>query len=235
MKQIPVYTECAALFRRSKARLWASAFLAIACLISLAPQTAFAQASAGITGTVTDPSGAVVPNAKVTITNEQTSSSSDTTSSSAGSYSFRGLLPGKYDLQVDAAGFKKDVKKGVTIEVSTTSTVDFALTTGAASETVQVTADEIALNTTAPELGSTIEPAVVAALPEQVSGRGRQIDQLQFLAPGTTGRQLLSPRQRWRRLRTGNHLQRHSGSAVGDRRLHHELQSALRSGAGIQG
>jgi hypothetical protein len=187
VKLIPVYTECATLLRRSKAGLWASAILAIASLISLAPQAAYAQASAGITGTVTDPSGAVVPNAKVTITNEQTSSSSDTTSGSAGTYSFRGLLPGKYDLQVDAPGFKKDVKKGVTIEVSTTSTVDFSLSTGAASETVQVTADAIALNTTAPELGSTIEAAVVAALPEQVSGRGRQIDQLQFLAPGTTG------------------------------------------------
>ena len=48
-------------------------------------------------------------------------------------------------------------------------------------------ADEVALNTTQPELGSTIEPVVVEALPTEVSGRGRQIDQLQFLAPGTTG------------------------------------------------
>jgi len=161
--------------------------LAIAILISLTPGAAFGQASAGITGTITDPSGAVVPNAKVTITNEQTSVATNTISSSAGTYSFRGLLPGKYTLQVDAAGFKKDVKKGVTIEVSTTATVDFLLTTGGASETVQVTSDEIALNTTAPEIGSTIEPVVVAALPNEVSGRGRQIDQLQFMAPGTTG------------------------------------------------
>jgi hypothetical protein len=187
VKQTPLSKECVALLRRSKAGLWASAMLAIAFLISLAPGAAFGQASAGITGTITDPSGAVVPNAKVTITNEQTSVATNTISSSAGTYSFRGLLPGKYTLQVDAAGFKKDVKKGVTIEVSTTATVDFLLTTGGASETVQVTSDEIALNTTAPEIGSTIEPVVVAALPNEVSGRGRQIDQLQFMAPGTTG------------------------------------------------
>ncbi|WP_162601411.1 carboxypeptidase-like regulatory domain-containing protein [Occallatibacter savannae] len=187
MKLFPIPKECAAQLRRSKAALWAMVFVAIASLISLAPQTAFAQASAGITGTITDPTGAVIPNAKVTITNEQTSVSSDTVSSSAGTYSFRGLLPGRYTVQVDASGFKKDVKKGVTIEVSTTATVDFALTTGGSNETVQVTSDEIALNTTAPEIGSTIEPVVVAALPEEVSGRGRQIDQLQFTAPGTTG------------------------------------------------
>ena len=187
MKLFPASKECAAPLRRSKAGLWASAIVAIAFLITLAPRAAFAQASAGVTGTITDPSGAVVSNAKVTITNEQTSVSADTVSSSAGTYSFRGLLPGRYTLQVNATGFKKDVKKGVTIEVSTTATVDFTLTTGGATETVQVTSDEIALNTTAPEIGSTIEPVVVAALPNEVSGRGRQIDQMQFMAPGTTG------------------------------------------------
>lgn len=187
MKLFPIPKECAAQLRRSKVALWALAFVAIASLISLAPKTAFAQASAGITGTITDPSGAVIPNAKVTITNEDTSVAANTVSSSAGTYSFKGLLPGKYSVAVEASGFKKEVRKGVTIEVSTPATVDFALATGADTETVQVTSDEIALNTTAPEIGSTIEPVVVAALPEEVSGRGRQIDQLQFTAPGTTG------------------------------------------------
>jgi hypothetical protein len=145
------------------------------------------QASAGVTGTITDTSGAVIPNAQVTITNTATSVSSHTVSSSAGTYSFKGLNPGVYRLDVEASGFKKSVKDNVTIEVSTTATIDVSLATGAATETVQVTADTIALNTTQPEMGSTIEPVVVAALPEEVSGRGRQIDQLQFLAPGTTG------------------------------------------------
>ena len=185
MKQFPISHE-SALLRRSKAGLCVIAF-AIASVISVNPDDAFAQASASITGTVTDPSGAVVPNAKITITNDATSIRSATVSSSAGTYSIKGLLPGKYTATVEAAGFKKEVKSGVTIEVSTPATVDFNLATGATNETVQVTASEIALNTTAPELGSTIEPVVVAALPEEVSGRGRQIDQLQFTAPGTTG------------------------------------------------
>jgi hypothetical protein len=121
------------------------------------------------------------------ITNEGTGVSARTTTSSAGTYSFKGLTPGKYTLAVEARGFKKAVQQSINIEVSTTSTIDFALSAGAANETVQVTADQAALNTTQPELGSTIEPIVVESLPAEVSGRGRQIDALQFLAPGTTG------------------------------------------------
>ena len=160
---------------------------AIACLGLSAPRTASAQASAGITGTITDSSGAVISGAHVTITNEGTSVADHAVTESAGTYAFKGVLPGKYTIAVDSSGFKKGVQKGVTVEVSTTATIDITLNAGAASETVSVTADQIALNTTQPELGSTIEPVVVAALPEEVSGRGRQIDQLQFLAPGTTG------------------------------------------------
>jgi len=156
-------------------------------MVSLAPRVALGQASAAVTGTVTDTSGAVVANAKVTITNQDTSSSFNTVTSSAGTYSEKGILPGHYTVSIDASGFKKEVKKDIPIEVSTAATIDFTLTPGATNETVQVTAEEIALNTTQPELGSTIEPVVVAALPEEVSGRGRQVDQLQFMAPGTTG------------------------------------------------
>jgi hypothetical protein len=168
---------------------WIASALAftIACFVLSVPQDAPAQASAGITGTITDSSGAVVVDAKVTITNEGTGISARTTTSSAGTYSFKGLTPGKYTVAVDAHGFKKAVQASINVEVSTTSTIDFALTAGAANETVQVTADQVALNTTQPELGSTIEPIVVESLPAEVSGRGRQIDQLQFLAPGTTG------------------------------------------------
>ncbi|HEY3705796.1 MAG TPA: TonB-dependent receptor [Terracidiphilus sp.] len=161
--------------------------LVLACAALAAPPPSIGQASAGITGTITDPSGAVVTNAKITVTDVQTSVSSHLVTSSAGTYSLRGLTPGQYRVAVEAAGFKKAIKDGITIEVSTTATIDFALATGAESETVQVVADDIALNTTQPEMGSTIEPTVVRALPVEVSGRGRQVDQLQFSAPGTTG------------------------------------------------
>ena len=92
-----------------------------------------------------------------------------------------------YSITIEATGFKKVGTGRVNVDVTVNATVNATLTTGQTSETVEVTADAIALNTTQPQLGSTIEPAVVAALPVEVSGRGRQIDGLQFLAPGTTG------------------------------------------------
>jgi hypothetical protein len=161
--------------------------MAFVGLLLLSPRIAYGQASAGITGTVTDPSGAVVRGAKVTIMNEGTSVSDTTVTESAGSFSFRGVLPGHYTITVEGSGFKKQVQRNVNVEVSTNATVDIALTAGGNNETVQVAAEQLTLNTTQPELGSTIEPIVVQALPTEVSGRGRQIDSLQFLAPGTTG------------------------------------------------
>ena len=161
--------------------------VAVMGMMLLTPRTAFAQASAGITGTVTDTSGAVVSGARVTITNEGTAVTDHTATESAGTYSFKGVLPGKYTVTVEAAGFKKAVQKGLGVEVSTNASADFVLSAGGGNETVQVAAEQLTLNTTQPELGSTIEPVVMEALPEEVSGRGRQIDQLQFLAPGTTG------------------------------------------------
>jgi hypothetical protein len=157
------------------------------CLVLFAARGVFGQANAGITGTVTDASGAVVPGANVTITNEGTSVSNKAVTSSAGTYTATGLIPGAYSISVEKTGFKKATQNHVNVEVSTTSTINFSMTTGAATETVEVEASSIALNTTAPQLGSTIEPVVVKALPAEVSGRGRQIDSLQFLAPGITG------------------------------------------------
>ncbi len=176
--------------RRTQAAIpvrWIVFGVLITGIALLAPRQVSAQASAGITGTITDTSGAVVANAKVTATDIATSAASHTVSSTAGTYAFKGLNPGKYNVTVEASGFKKAVQENVSVEVSTVATIDVVVSAGAATETVQVTSDAIALNTTQPELGSTIEPVVVAALPEEVSGRGRQIDQLQFTAPGTTG------------------------------------------------
>jgi hypothetical protein len=157
------------------------------CLALSSAKLLYGQANAGITGTVTDSSGAIVSGATVTITNQATGQQNHTTTSSAGTYAVTGLTPGVYSITVEATGFKKEVQNSVNVEVSTNATVNIGLAAGATSETVEVTADAIALNTTQPQLGSTVEPVVVAALPVEVAGRGRQIDQLQFTAPGTTG------------------------------------------------
>ncbi len=86
---------------------WIVLGLALACLALLAPRIASGQASAGITGTITDASGAVIPNAEVTITDIATSVADHTISSSAGTYSVKGIPPGRYRVTVEASGFKK--------------------------------------------------------------------------------------------------------------------------------
>ncbi len=91
-------------------------FLAL-CFVLFAARGAFAQANAGITGTVTDQSGAVIPGANVTVTNEGTSVSNKTVTSTAGTYSVTGLIPGAYSVTIEKTGFKKSVQNHVNIEV----------------------------------------------------------------------------------------------------------------------
>ncbi len=147
-----------------------------------------AQVLSSIVGTVTDSTGAVVPNAKVTITNVNTNVANHTTSNASGIYNVTDLIPGTYTVQVELAGFQSSVHTGVGVEVGRASTVDVTLQAGNVSQTVEVQENAITLNTTQPELGTTIENAVVQALPVELSGgRGRQIDAFVFLAPGVTG------------------------------------------------
>jgi hypothetical protein len=147
-----------------------------------------AQALQGITGTVTDATGAVLAGAAVTATNDATSVASKTTTNSAGTYQFNDLIPGSYTVKVEASGFSSSVHTNIGVEVSRTSTVNAVMQPGDVQQTVNVTEDVITLNTTQPELGTTIENKVVQELPLQISGgRGRQIDSFIFLAPGVTG------------------------------------------------
>ncbi len=161
---------------------------AICLLLVSFPSGLHAQALSGITGTVADASGAVVPNAKVTVTNQATQVASHAVTSSAGTYTVTDLIPGTYTVQVELPGFQTSLHNGVGVEVAKMSTVDVSLQTGTTTQTLEVTESVIALNTTQPELGTTIENAVVQALPVEIGGgRGRQIDTFIFLAPGVTG------------------------------------------------
>lgn len=156
--------------------------------VAFSATSLYAQALSGITGTVTDSSGALVPNAKVTVTNVATQVASHTVTSSSGSYTVTDLIPGTYTVQVEDPGFQIAVHSGILVEVGRNSTADIVLQAGNVSQTVEVQESGITLNTTQPNLGTTIENAVVQALPVEISGgRGRQIDQFVFLAPGVTG------------------------------------------------
>lgn len=146
-----------------------------------------AQTANGINGTVTDASGAVVNGCQVDVRNIATGVVTTARTSSAGTYTFPNLLPGTYTVTFTLAGFQTSAHTGVTVETGRTSNVDGTLTTGEISQTVDVKSSAISLQTATPQVGVTIENAVVEALPDELSGQARQIDNFIFLAPGVTG------------------------------------------------
>ncbi len=169
------------------ARAW---ILSLVCLFVAAGSLRVGQAQtlSSMTGTVTDTSGATVANATVTVTHNSTGVSKTASTSSAGSYTITDLNPGIYTVKVDIAGFQTSVHDNVGIDVGRSSTVDAVLQPGNTQQTITVSENSIALDTTAPSLNTTIENKVVQELPlELPGGRGRQIDAFIFLAPGVTG------------------------------------------------
>jgi hypothetical protein len=173
---------------------WFCVVICLAVLLCSAPR-AHAQASSGITGTVTDSSGAVVDGATVTATNTATGVATHGVTATSGGYTIIDLIPGSYTVKIEKPGFQSFVANGVTVEPGgKRSTVDASLNAGAIKEVMEVTAQAIALETEQPQLATTIEHKVVEELPMQIGGVnggvanvGRQIDDYIFLAPGTQG------------------------------------------------
>lgn len=159
-------------------------FAWVALILTVAPLRA--QVQSGINGMVVDPSQAVVNGARVTITNNSTGVVSNTVTSSAGTFNVVSLIPGEYSVVVDASGFRKS-QTTVLVEIAKMSSITITLTPGAATETVNVTGSTISLNTTSPEVGTTLEPELVNVAPIEISGLARQIDSFSYLAPGVQG------------------------------------------------
>ena len=144
-----------------------------------------AQVAYGVNGTVTDTSGAVISGAQIDLRATATGVVSHAISSPVGAFTIVLSNPGSYTVTVSAPGFKQFVEKNVNVEVGAFATVGAALQPGAATETVQVTAEAIALNTADPGIGTTIEPELVSAAPIEVNGGPRSIDAFVLQTPGT--------------------------------------------------
>ncbi len=144
----------------------------------------FGQAVSGsILGTITDASGAVVPNAKITITETNTGISRVATTNESGNYSAVNLPPGTYSVSAEMKGFMKSTQTGVVLEVNTSPRVDLTLKPGNVNETVEVTAQAAALQTESASTGSQIATAATENLP---LGTNRNFQGLLNLVPGTT-------------------------------------------------
>ena len=113
---------------RPLARVGAMAVLA--CL-SAVPPLLGQTTRATLTGTVTDPNGAVVPDAVVSATNVATNINNRATTNQGGSYTFTALPPGEYTVAVEVAGFKRNVLTGVILQIAETSRLDIPLEVGA--------------------------------------------------------------------------------------------------------
>jgi hypothetical protein len=155
--------------------------LSILALLLSAPAALFAQDAASITGTVTDPTGAAVPNAQVTVSSPERGIKRTTTSNGEGDYLVSALPPGVYNLTITASGFKKYEAAGVILRVAQKARADAALQVGAANTEVTVEGTPVAqVETQTNELAGTITGKEIT----QLQLNGRVFTQLVTLTPG---------------------------------------------------
>ena len=137
--------------------------------------------NAALVGTVSDSTGAVVPGATVTLTNQANGVSSTTETDNAGSYGFAQVRPGNYSLRTEAAGFKAYLQRSIVLEVADRRRVDVTLQVGAVAETITVTEFTVGVQTESSSIGEVITTKQV----EEIPLNGRFMLDLAFLVPGT--------------------------------------------------
>lgn len=161
-------------------RRWLRAVGMIALLCSGAMAACAQLSTATALGTVTDTSGAAIPNAKVVFTQTQTAFVRTTTTDSQGEYRAEFLPIGPYTVKVDAQGFQSYLQSGITLNVAQQATLNFTLQPGVQSTVVQVTAQVPLVDTADSTLGATVENREIENLPLV----GRDVYQLLNLTPG---------------------------------------------------
>jgi hypothetical protein len=161
----------------------AASFLALVSLVfgleRLAP--VYAQAvGATLSGTVTDPSGAVVPKAAVSIKNIATGITRASTTDPAGFYSVPNLLPGNYEITASAPGFSSEVQTGITLTVGAQQVLNFTLRVGQVTQTVEVSGQAPAVELASSTIDAVVNSTTVRELPLN----GRSWTDLATLQPG---------------------------------------------------
>lgn len=154
----------------------------LASLVPLFSIAALAQGgSAVLSGTVTDATGAAVPNAHVTATNTDTNLVLNADTNGSGLYRFPTIPPGHYVITSQVKGFQKFQQTGVVLTVSQQATIDIGLSIGSEAETINVTAGAPLMNTTNAEISNTVGEHAIRELPLN----GRDPSSLVLLSPGT--------------------------------------------------
>jgi hypothetical protein len=162
------------------------ALLAVFCSSALGQAVSISN----VEGTVTDPTGAVVPNATVSAVNKGTGAERSATSDSNGFYRIPGLMPGQYTVKIASGNFAAHVIENVTLNVGTTITLNAVLKPASTTETVVVNAGDVALiETTKTEIGGVVNNRELENLPLN----GRSLAGLAILIPGARPTQSFDP------------------------------------------
>src|SRR5689334_11807292 len=151
-------------------------------LVALSVSTLWGQTQGEITGEVADSSGALIPGAAVTVTNEGTNVSRQGTTNSSGIYSFPSLIPGTYRVRVETSGFQAEERSGVTLQVQQVARIDFRMVVGQVSETLTIAATAEMLTTENATVGTVIENKTIVEMPLN----GRNFLQLVALSPNVS-------------------------------------------------
>jgi hypothetical protein len=162
---------------------WAAILCLITPLVLMSSRVSAQAISAELVGTVQDPSGAAIPNAKVTATNTATDEHHVTQSNQTGGYFLSNLPPGNYSLTAEATGFRTLTQTGVLLQINQQAKMNLVLQVGSSTETVEVTALPPILETQSSSLGTVVSQRLTNELPLN----GRNFIQLATLSPGVSG------------------------------------------------
>jgi len=158
-------------------------FVIIVAFLALVPAVLLAQFGANLQGTVSDTTGALIPNATVTLTNNETHRKQTTTTTAEGFYRFTGLAPGTYSLAGSAKNFSRQVLQNVVVNAEQTQGVNLTLSPGEVSQTVTVTGETAPLlQTENAQIGREVTTREVQSLPQF----GRDPYELIRLSPNVT-------------------------------------------------
>ena len=159
---------------------FAKALLLVVMVVSMAPMSMAQLATSAILGTVTDSSGALIPDVPVTVTDTGTGYSRTVTTDANGAYNVDNVQPGEYKIRVAKSGFKEQILTGVTVQVDERARIDIKLEVGSATERVEVQAESPVIETDSSTVGKVIDTTEVLQLPLN----GRNFLQLAELTPG---------------------------------------------------
>jgi hypothetical protein len=168
--------------RTTKSAAYFLTFVTLACSLCFTATASAQVAGATLSGTVTDPSGAILPQATISVRNVSTDITRTTTTSSSGFYSVPNLLPGTYDVKASAQGFSTHLSTGIILTVGAQQVLDFPLQVGQISQTVEVSTEAPTVELASSSISATVNATTVRELPLN----GRSWTDLAALQPGVS-------------------------------------------------